>query len=139
MAELTESCIRGKANGNYCSPYGLRTSAAFSLHLYEFNMASQAGDERGIVRATSALLSISRIIVYASRASFQGVPMDFDGIAFWAHRITAIAALIYIQFGERNEEWESDLEILKNYLRYYAPRYKLYGISFTLLGNLASG
>lgn len=91
-------------------------------------MATQSGDEEGIIRATSALLSISRFIIYATKVSFQGVPMDFDGIAFWAHRIAAIAALVHIQFGERNEEWEEDLEMLKKYLRYYTPRYKLYGM-----------
>ncbi|KUJ22123.1 uncharacterized protein LY89DRAFT_394604 [Mollisia scopiformis] len=128
LQHFSGACIPppGKAEGKYCGPYGLRTSAAYSLHLHELAMSTQSNDKEGILRATSALQSLTRIIIYATKASFEGVPMDLDGIAFWAHRICAVAALIHIQFGERNEAWEADLEVLKKYLRYYVPKYRLY-------------
>lgn len=116
----------GKANGKYCGPYAIRTCAVFSLHLHELDLASQAGDTEGTTRATSALLSAARIVIYAAKQSFQGVPFDFDGCAFWAHRIPVVSAMMHIQFAERDEDWEADLEVLKKHLRYYAPRYRLY-------------
>lgn len=106
----------------------MRTCAAFALHLHELDLATQAGDEGTISRAINALLSIARIVIYATKAAFEGVPMDFDGLAFWCHRIVVLSALVHIQFEKRTDEWESDLEILKTYLRYYAPRFKLHGM-----------
>ncbi|KAE8444877.1 hypothetical protein EG329_014125 [Mollisiaceae sp. DMI_Dod_QoI] len=130
LQHYTGACIPppGKAEGKYCGPYGMRTSAAFSLHLHGLDLATQSEDAEGLTRATAALQSISRIIIYAAKAAFRGLPFDFDGTAFWAHRLPAIAALMHIQFGERNADWEADLEALKKHLRYYAPRYKLYGL-----------
>lgn len=110
----------------------MRTSAAFSLHLHDHDIATKSGDIEGIGRATSALQSITGILIYATRASFQGRPMDSDAVSFWAHRIIALAALMQIRFGERNDDWSDDMEVLKRYLRYYAPRYKLYGMLLLL-------
>ncbi|CZR57315.1 uncharacterized protein PAC_07204 [Phialocephala subalpina] len=130
LQNFSGACIPppGKANGKYCGPYAIRTSAVFSLHLHEMDLATQSGNTEGIARATSALLSAARIIIYATKQSSQGVPFDFDGCAFWAHRIPVISAITFIQFAERDENWEGDLEVLKRHLRYYSPRYRLYGM-----------
>jgi hypothetical protein len=35
---------------------------------------------------------------------------------------------MHVGFGDRDEEWAVDLKLMKQYMRYYEPRYKLYGI-----------
>ena len=49
-------------------------------------------------------------------------------MAFWAHSICAKAALVHIKYSVRDEQWESELEVLKTYLRFFKPRYKIYGM-----------
>lgn len=55
-------------------------------------------------------------------------PAEFEGRSFWTYTLFAKSALIHIKYNVRDEQWESDLEALKNYLRYYAPRYKFHGM-----------
>jgi hypothetical protein len=62
-----------------------------------------------------------------TKAGNVGRPLDYDAMAFWAHAQCAQAALAHIRFGERNEEWEADLEMLKGYLRGFMGRFGLYG------------
>jgi hypothetical protein len=38
----------------------------------------------------------------------------------------SVTGLMHIKFGTRDENYISDLEAMIDYLRYFAPRYKLY-------------
>ena len=62
-----------------------------------------------------------------TKAGSVGRPLDYDAMAFWAHAQCAQAALVHIRFGERNEEWEADLDMLKGYLRGFSGKFGLYG------------
>jgi hypothetical protein len=66
-------------------------------------------------------------MIHTTKASAIGKPLEVDGIAFWANGLCALAALVHIKYGVRDEEWESDLQTLKSYLQYFEPRYKIYG------------
>jgi hypothetical protein len=91
-------------------------------------MVSEVGNAERLARATFAIQSSTRTIAYMLKHSQTGVPLIFDRIAFWSHRIVYTAAIMHIRFGDRDEEWAVDLETMKHYMRYFEPRYKLYGI-----------
>lgn len=63
-----------------------------------------------------------------TKAGAIGRPLDFDAVAFWAHSICAQAALAHIKHGARDEEWGNDLQVVKTYLSWLAPRFKVYGM-----------
>jgi hypothetical protein len=91
-------------------------------------MVSEVGDAERLARATFAIQSATRTITYMLKHSQTGEPLNLDRLALWSHRIVYTAALMHIRFGDRNEEWTADLETMKHYMRYFEPRYKLYGI-----------
>ncbi len=62
-----------------------------------------------------------------TRVGYTGFPIDFDSLAFWSHRITSVTAMLHIRFSERDEEWQSGIDLMKHYLSGFATRYKLYG------------
>jgi hypothetical protein len=88
-------------------------------------MVSEVGDAERLARATFAIQSSTRTITYMLKHSQTGEPIN---LAFWSHRIVYSAAIMHIRFGDRDEEWAVDLELMKQYMKYYEPRYKLYGI-----------
>lgn len=47
--------------------------------------------------------------------------MDLDTVAFWAHKLCAQSALVAVTYSIPG------VEDLKTYLRFFEPRYKLYG------------
>jgi hypothetical protein len=91
-------------------------------------MVPEVGDAERLARATFAIQSSTRTITYMLKHSQTGEPIDLNKLAFWSHRIVYSAAIMHIRFGNRDEEWAVDLEVMKQYMRYYEPRYKLYGI-----------
>jgi hypothetical protein len=101
---------------------------AFTLHEHSISLAAEAGHEEGIARATIALQSLVRTVIQMTKLSAVGRPLDWDSISFWAHGAVSKAAVWHIKLGERNDEWQSDLKILKNSVRWLAPRYKIYGM-----------
>ena len=91
-------------------------------------MASEAGDAERLARATFAIQSATRTITHMLKHSQTGEPIDLNKLAYFSHRIVFIAAIMHIRFGDRDEKWAVDLETFKHYMRYFEPRYKLYGI-----------
>jgi hypothetical protein len=91
-------------------------------------MVSEVGDAERLARATFAIQSSTRTITYMLKHTQTGTPIKPDTLAFWAHRIVYTAAIMHIRFGNRDEEWAVGLETMKHYMRYFEPRYKLYGI-----------
>jgi hypothetical protein len=86
-----------------------------------------------IPRAILALQSLSRIIIHATKTfATTGKPWEIDRLAFWSHRLCALAALVHVKYGFRDEEWGSDLQALKSQLQYFEPRYKIYGTQIYL-------
>lgn len=62
-----------------------------------------------------------------TRVGYTGLPIDFDSLAFWSHRITSVTAMMHIGFSERDGEWQSGVDLMKHYLGGFETRYKLYG------------
>ena len=81
----------------------------------------------------------SRLTIYVNQAMLtlrcSVGPMDLDGMAFWSQSIVYQAAMVHIRLGERNDEWELDLEVLKEYLQQFEPRYKLFSNSSVSIRN----
>ncbi|KAH7342752.1 hypothetical protein BKA65DRAFT_400962 [Rhexocercosporidium sp. MPI-PUGE-AT-0058] len=119
----------GKAKGGYCGAFGLRTwyVMAFYFHQHEFDLATKSGDTIGASRAKLAIESMVRTNINMTQVSYTGSPIDFDTLAYWSHRIVPDTAMMHIKFGERNNEWQAGLDLLKYYLRGIESRYKLYG------------
>lgn len=92
-------------------------------------VASQLGNPEDLERATFAMQSTVRTIVCVIRQGASGLPLDLDTLAFWAHHMVFVTAVMHIKFGSRDEDWVSDLDLMIDYLRYFAPRYALYSIS----------
>jgi hypothetical protein len=103
-------------------------SAAFYLYQNQLDVALESGRVEEATRARIALQSLTRIIIHATKAARIGRPLDLDVMAFWSHRIVHTAAVCHIRFGERDQDWKSDLQVLKSYLKYFEPRYKIYSI-----------
>jgi hypothetical protein len=78
------------------------------------------------VRAKAGLQSLTRIVIHVSRLAVTGMPMDFDSLAFWSHKCVHSAALMHIKYGNRDEHWKSDLEVLKAYLTVLKDRFGIY-------------
>ena len=89
-------------------------------------VASQLGDASELYRLTIAMQSAVRTIIYVLVEGMTGMPMDLDTLAFWTHNMIYVAAILHIKFSIRDERYTSDLEAMIEYLRYFAPRYKLY-------------
>lgn len=70
--------------------------------------------------------SAIRTIIYVLKEGTAGIPIDYDTLAFWAHHMIYVAAIMHIKFGVRDDHWTSDLDIMIAYLSYFAPRYTLY-------------
>ena len=103
-------------------------SYSFSLSLlrHEMEVASQLGDASELCRLTIAMQSAIRTIIYVLVEGMKGMPMDLDTLAFWSHHMIYLTATLHIKFAIRDERYASDLEAMIDYLRYFAPRYKLY-------------
>ena len=101
-------------------------SALFYLHEEELKLAIQVGNEEQATRSTAALRSLTRLVIYATKASSIGVPLDLDSIAFWSHKIVYHAAMCHIRYAIRDQDWGDDLQVCRSYLRYFTPRYKLH-------------
>ena len=140
----------GMANDTYCGAYSLQSlcvpflphsffpsaheiRGAFALHEHSLIISTEAGNEEGIARAKLALQSLSRGTIDMTRISVNIKPMDFDKLAFWASVNAVKAALWHIRLGDRDEEWAERLEVLKVYLRWFAPRFGIYGMLISLL------
>ena len=110
------------------TPFILILKYSFALYLFrhEIEVASQLGQEDDLSRSIIAMQSLIRTIVYVLRQGSSGMPMDLDMLAFWSHHMIYLCATMDIKFGIRDEHWTSDLEAMIDYLRYFAPRYKLY-------------
>ncbi len=93
-------------------------------------VASQLGTEDDLCRSTIAMQSLVRTIVYVLKQGNSGMPIDLDMLAFWSHHMIYLCATMHIKFGIRDENWAADLEAMIDYLRYFAPRYKLYRTCF---------
>jgi hypothetical protein len=104
-------------------------SFAFYLFRHEIDVASQLGNAEELERATFAMQSAVRTTVYVIRQGASGLPLDMDTLAFWAHHMVFVTAMMHIKYGNRDEFWASDLDLMIDYLRYFAPRYTLYSIS----------
>lgn len=114
------------------NPFILIPKDSFALYLFhhEMEVASQLGKEDDLCRSTIAMQSLVRTIVYLLKQGSSGVPIDLEMLAFWSHHMIFLCATMHIKFGIRDENWASDLEAMIDYLRYFAPRYKLYSTYF---------
>lgn len=101
-------------------------SAHFYLHQTELDVSLDTRNDEQTARSKIALQSLTRTVIHSVRAADTGIPLDIDSLAFWAHKIVYLAALCHIKYGVRDNEWESDLEVCKSYLRYFVPRIKLH-------------
>jgi hypothetical protein len=104
----------------------LKDSFALYLLRHEMEVASQLGKEDDLCRSTIAMQSLVRTIIYLLKQGSSGMPIDLEMLAFWSHHMIFLCATMHIKFGIRDENWASDLEVMIDYLRYFAPRYKLY-------------
>lgn len=86
-------------------------------------------------RATAALQSLTRTVIYATNAAGVYPPLDLDALAFWSHKLVYSAALWHIKLGIRNDKWASDLQTLKSYLGHLVPRYRLYSMLIFLVSD----
>lgn len=100
---------------------------AFYFHQHEFDLASKSGDTMGAARAKLAIQSMVRTNINMTEVGYTGSPIDFDTLAYWSHRLIPDTAMMHIKFGERNDEWQAELDLMKYYLHGLASRYKLYG------------
>jgi hypothetical protein len=89
-------------------------------------VALQLGKADDLCCATLAMQSAIRTIVYVLREGMSGVPIDLDTLSFWSHHMISVTGFMHIKFGIRDENYDRDLEAMMDYLRYFAPRYKLY-------------
>lgn len=108
-----------------------RHSFSLYLHRHEIEVASQLGRADDLSYSTISMQSAVRTITYVLREGMGGMPMDLDTLAFWSHQMIYVNALMHIKFGIRDENYASDLEIMIDYLRYFAPRYRLYSRQFS--------
>ncbi|KAG4436162.1 hypothetical protein IFR05_008366 [Cadophora sp. M221] len=69
---------------------------------------------------------IAALLVFA--LGYTGSPIDFDTLAYWSHRLIPDTAMMHIKFGQRNDEWQAGLDLMKYYLRGIESRYNLYGV-----------
>ena len=111
----------------FCFVAADRSRDAFTFHEHALSVSTEERNEVGIARARMALQSLARGMVDITRMSVIGKPFDFDALAFWAHGTVAKAALWHIRLRERSGEWQDCLAVLKTYLRWVAPRFKIYG------------
>jgi hypothetical protein len=86
------------------------------------------GNAEGISRATIALQSLTGMLIYETKAASVGIPLDLDGMAFWAHSFVYKPQWCILDWGNTNDEWELNFEVWKEYLRYFERRYKLFTI-----------
>jgi hypothetical protein len=122
-------CEHGEQIWPECSLVALliiRDSFALYLLRHEMKVASQLGKADDLCRSTITMQSSVRTIIYVLRQGSSGIPMDLDMLAFWSHHMIYVCAAMHIKFGIRDESWESDLDAMIDYLRYFSPRYKLY-------------
>jgi hypothetical protein len=96
------------------------SSTAFSLNAHLLSPERGAGPHT-TSRASLSLQSSARMIVQSTQFSLTGIPIDWDRVAFWAHGLCARAALVAVKYNMLG------VENLKTYLRFFEPRYKLYG------------
>lgn len=106
----------------------LANSVALILTQHRMETALKAGDTEQLLRATLDLQSATRTIIYITKAGSAGLPIDFDTLAFWSHYMAYLGGLMHIKYGIRDENWAADVEYMIDYLRYLAPRYKLYSM-----------
>jgi hypothetical protein len=104
----------------------IRNSFAIYLLRHEMEVASQLGKADDLCRSTMAMQSAIRTIVCVLKEGMAGMPMDLDTLSFWSHHMIYLIGLMHIKFSIRDEKYISDLEAMADYLRYFAPRYKLY-------------
>jgi len=116
----------GEAKGSYCGAFGIRTCMAYYFHDHEFELASSSGDTMGASRAKLAIESMVRTAISMTQVGYTGSPIDFHGLAYWSHRLIPDTAMMHIKHGERNDDWQSGLDLMKFYLRGLEPRFKLY-------------
>jgi hypothetical protein len=133
-----------KASGRYCGAFGVRTrelspvayfssllilnSAAISLYMHYLSLGEQQGNLELVAESIHSLQGVTRVMTLSARTAITREPFDLDKRAFWTHSLFAKAALIQKKYNVRDEQWESDIEALKQYLRYFAPRYKIHGM-----------
>lgn len=91
----------GKSQGGFCGAFGIRTSAEFALHLYTLSYATNPNT---ILRATSSIQSLSRIIVHITKLSLNGMPMKLDSLAFWSHKSIYTSAIVQIKYSDQDED-----------------------------------
>ncbi|KAK0125399.1 hypothetical protein ONS95_000583 [Cadophora gregata] len=116
----------GEAKGSYCGAFGIRTCMAYYFHDHEFEFASKTGDTIGASRARLAIQSMVRTSISMTRVGYTGSPIDFHGLAYWSHRLVPDTAMMHIKYGERDDDWQSGLDLMKFYLCGLEPRFKLY-------------
>jgi hypothetical protein len=104
------------------------SSALLSLHLHNVSVGTKEDRPDLVADSIKALQDLARTMTLSSKGSMKYDPVDFDGRTFWTHSLFAKSALIHIKYTARDEQWASDLEALKHYLRYFAPRYKIHGM-----------
>jgi hypothetical protein len=117
-------------------PLTNKISAAFSLHAHYLAIETSLQNAEGIQRATLALQSLARIVIHMTRSTDIGRPLDFDTLAFWSHEIVFRGAMTRLKVGMRDENFEEDLEVCKEYLKLFRPRYGVHGMfQFLIIGK----
>jgi hypothetical protein len=100
--------------------------AAFALYEHELKCSSVEQDRDGFIRATVSMQSLARTIVFMVKPQDGERPLDYDTLSSWSHRVVYLACMAHIKYGERNEEWKSGIQLCKDYLQYFVPRYTNY-------------
>lgn len=104
-------------------------SATLALNVYYLSLGGQEGNFELVSESIQALRGVVRTMTLSARTAMTREPFDLDRRAFWTHSLFAKSAFLHIKYNARDEQWESDLEALKQYLHYFAPRYKIHGTS----------
>lgn len=115
-----------KATGRYCGSFGVRTSATLALHTHYLSLGEQEGNFELVSESIQALRGVVRTMTLSARTAMTREPFDLDRRAIWTHRLFAKSAFLHIKYNAGDEKWESDLEALKQYLHYFAPRDKIH-------------
>lgn len=103
------------------------SSATLALHLHRLSVGRNEGRPEIVAASMNALQDLARTMTLSAKSTVINPNHAYlDSITFWAHSLYAKSALIHIKYNIRDHHWAGDLEVLKNYLQYLAPRYKIH-------------
>jgi len=92
----------------------------------------QFGTREGVQREKMSLQSMARWMInmayLTKNPGRSSRPVKHDELSFWSHRIIYLGATAHIKLGEREPGWREGLECMKEYWRFFEPRFRLHGM-----------